>query len=142
MIAFKRPLMGFFLTFVDFILKKVITSVWKKMRCWFVLIPNFLGAELSFPTVPKCLGAELSFSTGAEMSWCRTVLFPLKVDQILNIYIMLDMSICPKYSSRDHIFFLKTCTIRKYLYKIFNRLKNSRSINISRHLSELISASN
>jgi hypothetical protein len=46
---------GFFLTFVDFILKKVITFVWKKMRCRFVLIPNFLGAELSFSTVPKCL---------------------------------------------------------------------------------------
>ena len=46
--------MGFFLTFVDFILKKVIMLVWKKMRCRFVLIPNFLGAE---------------------MSWCRTVFF-------------------------------------------------------------------
>ena len=77
LIAFKRSLMFcFFLTFVDFILRKVITFVWKKMRCRFVLIPNFLDAELSFSTVPKCLGAELSFSTGAEMSWCRTVLFP------------------------------------------------------------------
>ena len=27
-------------------------------------------------TVPICPGAELAFSTGAEMSWCRTVLFP------------------------------------------------------------------
>ena len=50
----------FFLTFVDCILKKVITFVWKKMRCRFVPILNFLGAELSFSTVPKCLGAELS----------------------------------------------------------------------------------
>jgi hypothetical protein len=55
---------GVFLTFVDFILEKVITFVWKELRCRFVLIPNFLDAELSF-------------STGAEMSWCRTVLFPL-----------------------------------------------------------------
>ena len=68
MIAFKRSLM-FFLIFVDFILKKVITFVWKKMRCRFVLIPNFPGAELSF-------------STGAEMSWCWTVLFPLQLSAI------------------------------------------------------------
>ena len=55
LIAFKRSLMGgFFLTFVDFILKKVIMYVWKKMRCRFVLIPNFLGAK---------------------MSWCQTVFF-------------------------------------------------------------------
>ena len=73
-----------FLTFVDFILKKVITFVWKKMRCWFVLIPNFFGAELSFSTVPKCLGAELSFSTGTEMSWCRTVLFLFGVATLLK----------------------------------------------------------
>ena len=45
------------------------------MRCRFVLIPNFLGAELSFSTVPKCLGAELSFSTGAELS-CFHLLAP------------------------------------------------------------------
>jgi hypothetical protein len=54
----------FFKIFVDFILKKVITFVWKKMRCRFdtffqryrnVLVPNCL-----FQWVPKCLGAELS----------------------------------------------------------------------------------
>ena len=35
--------------------KKLITFVWKKMRCRFVLIPNCL-----FQWVPKCIGAELS----------------------------------------------------------------------------------
>jgi hypothetical protein len=31
------------------------------------------GADLSryrFVLIPNCLGAELSFSTGSEMSWC------------------------------------------------------------------------
>jgi hypothetical protein len=72
----------FFLIFVDFILKKVITFVWKKMRsrfdtffqrCRNVLVPNCL-----FQRVPKCLGAELSFSTGARtvfFNGCRTVFF-------------------------------------------------------------------
>ena len=41
----------------------------------FQQVPKCLGAEMSFQRMPKCLGAELSFSTGAEMSWCRTVLF-------------------------------------------------------------------
>ena len=65
----------FFLNFVDFTLKKIITFVWKKMRCRFdtffqryrnLLVPNCL-----FQRVPKCLGAELSFSTGAELSCFR-----------------------------------------------------------------------
>ena len=63
----------FFLTFVDFILKEAITFVWKKMRCRFVLIPNFLGAELSFSTVPNCLfqRCRTVFFNG-----CRNVLVP------------------------------------------------------------------
>ena len=67
MIAFKRSLMFFCFcfNFLWFYLKKkkLITFVWKKMRCRFVL-------------VPICLDTELSFSMGAEMSWCRTVLLP------------------------------------------------------------------
>lgn len=50
--------------------------------------------------------------------------YPLKVDQILNIYIMLDMIICSKHPSRDHILFLKMVDIRKYLNIIFNSLKS------------------
>jgi hypothetical protein len=36
-----------------------------------------LYSPVGYERVPNCLGAELSFSTGAELSWCRTVLFPL-----------------------------------------------------------------
>jgi hypothetical protein len=61
----------FFLIFVDFILKKVITFVWKKMRSRF----DTFFQRCRNVLVPNCLGAELSFSTGAEMSWCRTVFF-------------------------------------------------------------------
>ena len=66
MIAFKQSLM-FFLNFRRFYFKKGNHVCLKE---------NAVPIWHFFSTVPKCLGAELSFSTGAEMSWCRTVLFP------------------------------------------------------------------
>ena len=50
----------FFKMFVDFILKKVITFVWKKMRCWFVTF--FQWCQLSFSTVPNYLISCLDIS--------------------------------------------------------------------------------
>jgi hypothetical protein len=43
-------------------------------------VPICPGADLfwyRFVLIPNCLGAELSFSTGAEMSWCQTVVLPV-----------------------------------------------------------------
>jgi hypothetical protein len=54
-----------------------------------------------FSTVPKCLGAELSFSTGAEMSWCRTVFFGewghgrvLSILICFLVWLPLDLPMC------------------------------------------------
>ena len=60
MFTFKQSLMWFFLTFVDFILKKVFHDCLKENA------------------VPICPDTELSwlrtvFFNGSEMSWCRTI---------------------------------------------------------------------
>jgi hypothetical protein len=56
----------FFLTFFDFILKKLITFVWKKMQYRFVL-------------VPICLDTELSWWRTVFFNGCRTVLIPVTI---------------------------------------------------------------
>ena len=57
----------FFLTFIDFILKRVFHVCLKEN------------------TVPICPDTELSFSTGAEMSWCQTVLFAKNLRSYENV---------------------------------------------------------
>ena len=97
----------FFLTFIDFILKKVITFVWKKMRCRFVLIPN-------------CLGAKLSFSTDAEMSWCRTVLLVLLPFMIQYRYNFLFVKFWSFDTTILHFFVTYTWnTICKIWWRLF-----------------------
>ena len=99
----------FFLTFVDFILKKVITFVWKKMRCRFVLIPNFLGAELSFSTVPNCL-----FSTGAELSCFLLTTSDWDTDiivlGILIIFNFLCFKLCSAWKNRGETTRIQICS--------------------------------
>ena len=52
------------------------------MRYRFVLIPNFLGAELSFSTVPNCVIQRVPKCFGDKLS-CFQNFFPTLGDQII-----------------------------------------------------------
>ena len=68
------------------------------MRCrfdtFFQRYRNVLGPNCLFQRVSKCLGAELSFSTGAELSWCRTFLFPYLFYSVMFELHMIAFLVC------------------------------------------------
>ena len=106
----------FFLIFVDFIFKKVIMK------------ENAVPIWHFFSTVPKCLGAELCFSTGAEMSWCRTVLVPHLMYQwqfSSNIWILWLRHLMNKWQFAFNVCLLCVCPqtelacVDKKMYRFF-----------------------
>jgi hypothetical protein len=55
-----------------------------------VLIPNFLGAELSFSTVPNCLFQRVPICLGAELS-CFPTVYRIEIIWLKEELIMLEI---------------------------------------------------